>query len=92
MTLAFNVTRNVAQYPLHHVTHAAPKFEVATSNAGDTFTKKTMTHGRTDARTDVCTKLVKKSGYKNKLTFYRNLSNKFRGFKTNSLFSCTVYI
>ena len=26
------VTRNVAQYPLHHVTHSATKFEVATSN------------------------------------------------------------
>ena len=51
MTLAFNVTRNVAQYPLHHVTDAATKFEVAMSNGGDTFTKN-MTHGRTDARTD----------------------------------------
>ena len=45
------------------MTHAATKFEVATSNAGDTFTKN-MTHGRTDARTDVCTKLVKKAGIK----------------------------
>ena len=26
------VTRNVAQYPLHHVTYAATKFEVAMSN------------------------------------------------------------
>ena len=26
------VTRNVAQYPLHHVTYAAIKFEVARSN------------------------------------------------------------
>ena len=24
--------RNVAQYPLHHVTYSATKFEVATSN------------------------------------------------------------
>ena len=34
-------TRNVAQYPLHHVTYAAIKFEVATSNilGGDTFTR-----------------------------------------------------
>ena len=33
---------NVAQYPLHHVTYTATKFEVATSNGlgGDTFTKK----------------------------------------------------
>ena len=36
------VTRNVAQYPLHHVTYSAIKFEVATSNrlGGDTFTRK----------------------------------------------------
>ena len=52
MTLAFNVTRNVAQYPPNHVTDAATKFEVAMSNGGDKFTKKNMTHGRTDARTD----------------------------------------
>ena len=65
MTLAFNVTRNVAQYPLHHVTDAATKFEVAMSNGGDTFTKKhdTRTNRRSDRRTDVSTKLVKKKGY-----------------------------
>ena len=36
------VTQNVAQYPLHHVTYSATKFEVATSNrlGGDTFTRK----------------------------------------------------
>ena len=36
------VTRNVAQYPLHHVTFSATKFEVAKSNClrGDTFTRK----------------------------------------------------
>ena len=35
------VTFNVAQYPLHHVTCAPAKFEVAASNdlAGDAFTK-----------------------------------------------------
>ena len=35
------VTRNVAHYPLHHVTYSATKFEVATSNdlGGDTFTR-----------------------------------------------------
>ena len=35
------ITRNVAQYPLHHVTYSATKFEVATSNSlgGDTFTR-----------------------------------------------------
>ena len=30
--LGVMVTRNVAQYPLHHVTYPAAKFEVATSN------------------------------------------------------------
>ena len=36
------VTQNVAQYPLHHVTHPATKFEVAKSNrlGVDTFTRK----------------------------------------------------
>ena len=36
------VTQNVAQYPLHHVTYPATKFEVARSNrlGGDTFTRK----------------------------------------------------
>ena len=34
--------RNVAQYPLHHVTYSATKFEVATSKGleGDAFTRK----------------------------------------------------
>ena len=36
------VTQNVAQYPLHHVTYATTKFEVAMSNHlnGDTFPRK----------------------------------------------------
>ena len=36
------VIQNVAQYPLHHVTYTATKFEIATSNGigGDTFTCK----------------------------------------------------
>ena len=36
------VTCNVTQYPQHHVTYPATKFEVATSNrlGGDTFTRK----------------------------------------------------
>ena len=36
------VTRNVAQYPLHHVTYSATKFEVATSKGlgRDAFTRK----------------------------------------------------
>ena len=34
------VLQNITQYPLHHVTYAATKFEVATSNGltGGTFT------------------------------------------------------
>ena len=44
--------RNVAQYPLHHVTYSATKFEVTTSNGleGDTFTRNVM-HRRTDGQT-----------------------------------------
>ena len=35
------VTANVAQFPLHHMTYSAAKFEAATSNrVGDTFTRK----------------------------------------------------
>ena len=36
------VTRNIVQYPLHHVTYAPVKFEVNTSNGlgGNTFTRK----------------------------------------------------
>ena len=42
LDLGVKVTQNVAQYPLHHVTYSATKFEVATSNrlGGDTFTRK----------------------------------------------------
>ena len=40
--LEVKVTQNVAQYPPHHVTYPATKFEVARSNrkGGDTFTRK----------------------------------------------------
>ena len=40
--LRIMVNRNVVQYPLHHVTYTAAKFEVATSIGlrGDTFTRK----------------------------------------------------
>ena len=31
LDLGGNVTQNVAQYPLHHVTYSATKFEVTTS-------------------------------------------------------------
>ena len=42
LDLGIKVTRNVPQYPLHHVTYPDTKFEVATSNClgGDTFTRK----------------------------------------------------
>ena len=57
LDLGVKVTRNVAQYPLHHVTYSTTKFEVATSYGlgGDTFTRNVTdgrTHGRTDRRTD----------------------------------------
>ena len=61
--LRVKVTRNVAQYPLHHVTiYSATKFEDATSNSlgGDTLTRK-VTDGRTDGqteKTDFGTKLI----------------------------------
>ena len=42
LDLGVKVTQNVGQYPLHHVTYSATKFEVATSNrlGGDTITRK----------------------------------------------------
>ena len=51
------VTRNIAQYPLHHMTYLPTTFEVATSNGlgGDAFTRNVTdgrTHGRKDRRTD----------------------------------------
>ena len=66
LDLGVKVTRNFAQYPLHHVTYSTKKFEVATSNGlgGDTFTftrnvTEGRTHGRTDGRwTDFDTKLI----------------------------------
>ena len=41
LDLGVKITQNVAQYPLHHVTYSATKFEVAMSNplGGDTFTR-----------------------------------------------------
>ena len=40
--LLVNVTRNVAQCPLHHVTYAPAEFEVTMSKGlgGDAFTRK----------------------------------------------------
>ena len=42
LDLGVKVTRNVAQYPLHHLNYSATKFEVATSYrlVGDTSTRK----------------------------------------------------
>ena len=42
LDLGVKVTLNVAQYPLHHVTYAHAKFEVAMSNGlgGNAFTRK----------------------------------------------------
>ena len=38
------IARNIAQYPLHHVTYAPAEFKVATSNGlgGDAFTGKSI--------------------------------------------------
>ena len=62
--LEVKVTRNVTQYPIHHVIYASAKFEVATSKGlgEDTITRNVtdgQTHGRTDRRrTDFGTKLI----------------------------------
>ena len=42
LDLGVKVTQNVSQNSLHHVTYAATKFEVATSNGlrGNAFTRK----------------------------------------------------
>ena len=56
LDLGVKVTRNVAQYPLHHVTYLGTKFKVAVSNGlgGDAFTRN-VTDGQ---RTDFGTKLI----------------------------------
>ena len=47
------VTRNVTQYPLHHVIYAPTKFQVAMSNGlGEDTITRNVTDGRTDAQTD----------------------------------------
>ena len=42
LDLGVKVTQNFAQYPLHHVTYSATKFEVTMFNllGGDTITRK----------------------------------------------------
>ena len=53
LDLGVKVTRNVTQFPLHHVIYAPIKFEVATSNGlGEDTITRNVTDGRTDARTD----------------------------------------
>ena len=74
LDLGVKVTQNVAQYPLHHETYAATKFEVAMSNGlgGDTFTRN-VTDARTHRRTtdrlwyeiNISLFSKEKSGYKN---------------------------
>ena len=42
LDLGVKVKQNIAQYPLHHVTYSATKFEVSTSKGlgEDAFTRK----------------------------------------------------
>ena len=50
--LGVKVTRNVTQYPLHHVIYAPTKFEVAMSNGlGEDTIARNVTDGRTDGQT-----------------------------------------
>ena len=51
--LDLGVTRNVTQFPLHHVIYAPTKFEVATSNClGEDTITRNVTDRETDTRTD----------------------------------------
>ena len=53
LDLGVKVTRNVTQYPLHHVIYAPTKFQVATSNGfGEDTITRNVTDGRTDGQTD----------------------------------------
>ena len=56
LDLGVKVTQNVAQYPLHHVTYPATKFEVARCNClgGDTFTRKYIIWSLTLGHTKCC--------------------------------------
>ena len=62
LDLRVKVNGNVAQYPLHCVTYADTKFEVATSNGlgGDTFTRNVTYDGLT---INICLFPKVKSGY-----------------------------
>ena len=76
LDLGVKVTQNVAQYPLHHVTYAATKFEVARSNGlgGDTFTRN-VTEAQTYGRTNLGTKLWTPFFLKKKAGIINNQSN-----------------
>ena len=54
------VKRNAVQFPLHHVTYSALKFEVATSNSlgGNTFTRNVTNRQTDERRTDFGTILM----------------------------------
>ena len=52
LDLRAKVTRNVTQYPLHHVIYAPTKFEVGTSNGlGEDTITRNVTDRQTDGRT-----------------------------------------
>ena len=52
LDLGVKVTRNVTQYPLHHVIYAPTKFEAATSNGlGEDTITRNVTDGQTDEQT-----------------------------------------
>ena len=52
LDLGVKVTRNVTQYPLHHVIYAPTKFENAMSNGlGEDTITRNVTDRRTDGRT-----------------------------------------
>ena len=53
LNLGVKVTRNVTQFPLHHVIYAPTKFENATSNGlGEDTITRNVTDGQTEAWTD----------------------------------------
>ena len=53
LVLGVKVTQNIVQYPLHHVTYAPAKFEVATFNSfGEDAIARNMTYGPIDRQID----------------------------------------
>ena len=82
--LGVKVTRNVAQYPLHHMTYAAVKFEVARPNSlgGDTITRN-IADAQTDGMTDFGKKLIYSFFLKKKAgmaTVYELINELFENF------------